>query len=189
MHNLFIQFQHLLSLIQGNQAVLLTGIVIMWGVHILNVLLGYRLNYLGIYPRHVFGLPGIIFSLFLHGDFNHLFFNTIPLYVLANFILLGGRTLFFQVTAVVILVTGSLVWLFSRKGLHIGASGLIMGYWGYLIMNAYEHPSVLSVFLVIITVYYFGGLASALLPSSDKDVSWEGHIFGFISGLVAHYFF
>jgi len=61
MHNVFFQFQHLLSLIQGNQAFLLTAIGIMWGVHIFNVLLRYRLNYLGIYPRHVFGLPGIIF--------------------------------------------------------------------------------------------------------------------------------
>jgi membrane associated rhomboid family serine protease len=189
MKDLFLQFQHLISLIQGNQAFLLSAIGILWGIHLLNFILGYRLNCLGIYPRHLRGLAGIIFSPFLHGDFNHLFFNTIPLYVLANFILLGGVLLLYQVTAVVVLVSGVLIWLFSRRGLHIGASGLIMGYWGYLIMNAYAHPSIMTVFLVLVTLYYFGGLASALLPTSEQEVSWEGHIFGFISGLVANYFF
>lgn len=181
--------QQLILLVQQNQLLVLGGIALMWLLQLLNFLLGYRLNVLGIYPRTVHGLIGIPVSPWLHGHFNHLFFNTIPLYVLANFVLLNGVDIFYKVTVVVVTVSGSLLWLFGRKGVHVGASGLIMGYWGYLITNAFYHASVITVLLVVVSLYYFGGLVSSLIPSSEAEVSWEGHIFGFLSGLVANYFY
>ncbi len=158
----------------------------LWAITIVNALLSYRLNVLGIWPRHPFGLVGIVFSPFLHGDFNHLMFNTLPLFVLVNFILLQGQHTFFCVSIAIILLSGLLVWLFARPGIHIGASGLVMGYWGYLLIHAYYQPSILAIVLAVVCIYYFGSLVINLFPSKAQ-VSWEGHVFGFIAGIAANY--
>lgn len=155
-------------------------------IQILNWILGYRLNILGIYPRKFFGLFGIVFSPFLHGSFNHLFFNSIPLIVLLSFVLLQGWTTLLLVSATIILLSGFATWLVGRQGFHVGASALIMGYWSYLLVNAYRHPTLLSIVLAIVCLYYFGGLLFNLFPQAEKS-SWEGHIFGFLAGLAAAY--
>lgn len=186
MNTLLTQLNFLLTTILAHLSVSLFLMAILWGVHILNAILGYRLNYLGIYPRNIFGIPGILFSPLLHGSFNHLFFNSLPLFILMNFILLGGIQLLIWVTLIVTVVSGILTWLFGRKAIHVGASGLIMGYWSYLLINAYHNPTLLSLVLGIVCIYYLGGLFFHIFPSEDS-VSWEGHIFGLIAGVVAFY--
>lgn len=169
----------------------LLGVV--WGISILNFLVKNRLNILGIYPRRVFGLIGIPFSPFLHGNFNHLFFNSIPLFLLANFVLLSGKETFFLVSAWIILISGLLTWLFARPGFHIGASSLIMGYWSYVLTMAVFEKSAGALVVGAITLYYLGGLFFSLFPREVK-VSWEGHLFGVIAGIATvfivqgHYF-
>lgn len=158
-------------------------LLLLWGVYGLNRLLGDRLLYLGILPRHLLGLPGIIFSPLLHADFNHLFFNCIPLIVLANFILLQGIPFFLHVTALIIVISGLLTWCFAVHGLHVGASGVITGYWGYLVANAYHQSTITTVILAMVCVFYFAGILFSIFPG-DKNVSWQGHLFGLIAGLV-----
>lgn len=82
------------------------------------------------------------------------------------------------------LVSGGILWLIGRRAIHVGASGLIMGYWGYLLVYAYQHPSILSYVLAIICIYYFGGLLLSIFPKEDS-VSWEGHLFGLFAGILA----
>ena len=156
----------------------------LWAFNFLNYLLGYRLNYLGILPRNPFGLIGIPFAPFLHGDFNHLLLNTFPLFFLTNFVLLSGYQVFYQVTAIVVVLSGVGIWLFGRRAIHLGASSLVMGYWSYLMVNAYSQPSIITIALGLISVYYFGGLFMMLVPG-EKGVSWEGHVFGFLAGVAA----
>src|SRR5260221_386805 len=132
------QLDFYLSLIKANIPFTLTMILGLWVIHFINIILGYRLNILGIYPRHVLGLIGIPCFSFLHGSFNHLFFNSIPLFVLINLVLVEGIQKFFCVSETIILLGGMAVWLFGRRALHIGASCLIMGYWGYLLSHAYQ---------------------------------------------------
>lgn len=178
--------QSALELIKKNIPMALLILAIFWVIFLINMLLGKRLNYLGIYPRHVAGLIGIFFSPFLHANFNHLFFNSVPLFVLTVFMLLYGLKNFIIFSLVIIFFSGILIWLFARKAIHIGASALIMGYWGFLIVDAYYHPSILSIPVIIVCVYYFGGLILSLFPSSEK-VSWEGHLFGLIAGILTSY--
>ena len=180
--------QTLVETIRNNFTLLLSIIAGLWILQLFNKLLGYRLNYLGIIPRRRRGLFGIFFSPLLHGNANHLFFNTLPLLVLACFVLVGGQLLFWKVTITIILLSGILIWLFGRRAIHIGASSVIMGYWGYLLINAYHQPSLMAVVLAIICIYYFGGLVFGLFPSEEK-VSWEGHLFGCIAGVAANYLF
>lgn len=162
-------------------ALLFVGIF--WAVFFLNLLIGYRLNLLGIYPRRWFGMPGIIISPFLHANFTHLFFNSIPLLVLSDFVLSVQAVHFAAITSVIICGSGILLWLFGRRGIHIGASALVMGYLGYLLAHAYQQPSVSSILLALVCVYYFGSLLLGLFPSEEK-ISWEGHLFGFLIGLA-----
>src|SRR5690606_2972312 len=96
----------------------------------------YRLNIFGIYPRKIPGIIGIVFSPFLHGSAQHLFFNSIPLVVLAALILVKGHLYFYEVTIWIAVFSGVLTWLFGRSAFHIGASSVIMGYWGFLLFEA-----------------------------------------------------
>ena len=178
----------LTAAMQQNMWFALKLVGFLWLIHIINSLTQYQLNNLGIRPRTIKGLPGIIFTPFLHGDFNHLFFNTIPLFVLADMILPEGRIVFYHVTGSIILLSGLLIWLFGRKGIHIGASALIMGYFGYLLTKAYFQLTATTVFLAGFCLYYFGGLLLSLFPGAQKNVSWDGHIFGFVSGVFVSYY-
>lgn len=157
-----------------------------WLVFIINKLLGNRLLYLGIIPRHLIGLPGIFFAPLLHGNFNHLFFNSIPLLVLSNFILINGLNYFLIVTLLITVMSGLLIWSFAKPGIHIGASALITGYWGLLAMNLIHQTSLTSIILGLISVYYFAGIFYGIFPS-EKGVSWEGHLFGLIAGVLTGY--
>lgn len=160
-------------------------LVIIWGVFFATKLCPLFL-FLGIRPRHISGLPGILFAPFLHVDFNHIFFNSIPLIVLSDFVLMNGLPVFLIVTALIILFSGFLIWCFAKPGLHIGASAVITGYWGFLVMNVYQQGTFMAIFLGIICCYYFAGIFLGIFPRA-RGVSWEGHLFGLIAGMTTSY--
>lgn len=184
--NLSTQLLNTIIFIKLNLNLALLIVSCLWVIQFINASTHYQLNYLGLYPRYIIGLRGIIFSPFLHGSFSHLFFNSIPLVFLIDFMLLYGVNQFIYVSSIILLLSGFATWLFGRKALHIGASHLVMGYWGYLLINAYQHPSVITIMLAILCIYYFGGLLLSLFPVEAKT-SWEGHIFGFLAGIAATY--
>lgn len=152
-------------------------------IHCVNVALGRRLNLLGIYPRRLHGIPGIICSPLLHGDFNHLFYNCVPLFFLVTFLLYYGLSYFISITLFITVVSGAAVWLLGRPGIHIGASSVIMGYFSILLVYAYQHPGMVTILVALLTLYYLSGLFFNLLPGG-KGVSWEGHLFGFTAGIA-----
>lgn len=160
----------------------------LWGFNILNWSLGSPFNVLGILPRTPRGLLGIIFAPLLHANFTHLFFNSFPLFALGLFILSQGLSLFLWVSALIILMAGFAVWLVGRWGNHIGASSLIAGYFGYLLGSAYQHPTLTSLFLGGVSIYYFGGIFFSLFPTEER-ISWEGHLMGFLAGLATVYIY
>ena len=161
-------------------------IAVPWFFYALNLLLNKRLLWLGIIPRRLYGLAGVICTPLLHANFNHLFFNTIPLLVLSNFILINGLTYFLWATLIITVFSGLLIWCFAKPGLHIGASGLITGYWGLLVSDIYQEGSLTAIILGIISLYYFAGIFLGIFPGK-KGVSWEGHLFGLIAGLAASF--
>jgi membrane associated rhomboid family serine protease len=185
--NLALSFQTIVAAFQQNFLLSLEWVGVLWVIQFINASLGYRLNYLGTYPRSIHGLIGIFFTPFLHADFNHLFFNSIPLVVLTNLMMLHGLANFYCATVIIIVLGGIALWLFGSKNIHIGASGLIMGYFGYLLSDAYTHLNAQSIIVAGIALYYFSGLIFSLFPSSTKNISWTGHLFGFLAGLVALY--
>lgn len=156
----------------------------LWGFNIIHWLLGSPLNILGIYPRHIFGLLGIVFSPILHKNFSHLFFNSIPLFALGLAILARGVPIFLKVTGMVVVLGGFGVWLFARRAMHIGASGLVSGYFGYILATAYFEPSFTAILLALVVAYYFGSIFLGIFPQEDK-ISWESHLFGFLGGVAS----
>ena len=121
------------------QAKIIGGfIVLIWGLELIDqVLLRHRLDRLGIVPRTQLGLRGILFAPLLHGTWNHLMANTLPFAVLGGLTLMQGVPEFTIVTAVVWVVSGLGVWLFAASHtLHVGASGIILGYFGFLLSRS-----------------------------------------------------
>lgn len=176
----------LVMLIQLNLHYVLITIGVLWIIQCINFMLHYRLNIFGILPRTLTGLPGVLLAPLLHGSFGHLLFNSLPLFLLMNLALLAGTSEFIIVTLLITTLSGLCVWLLGRKALHVGASGLIMGYAGYLITNAILQPSIITVLLIIFFFYYFGALFASLMPT--EGTSWESHLFGLLAGLVVSYF-
>ncbi|WP_133139050.1 rhomboid family intramembrane serine protease [Legionella genomosp. 1] len=176
----------IVSQTKANLNILLIILLVLWSVFFINILLGKRLFYLGIFPRKVIGLPGIFCAPFLHANFNHLFFNSIPLIVLSNFLLINGLEYFLMVTVAITIISGFLIWAFAKPGLHIGASAVITGYWSLLISNIAEQGGLTAIILGIISLYYFAGIFLGVFPGK-KGVSWEGHLFGLIAGIIVSF--
>ena len=160
-------------------------VLVLWGMFCIT-LIDKRILYLGIVPRRLYGLPGVLLAPVLHANFNHLFFNTIPLIVLSNFLLMNGIHYYLDVTLIITVLSGLMIWSFAKPGLHIGASALITGYWGLLVSNIYQQGTITSIILGIISIYYFAGILYGVFPG-NKGVSWQGHLFGLIAGLITGY--
>lgn len=101
-----------------------------------------------------------------------------------DLLLIYGIPTFTITTIVITLITGMLVWCFARPGMHIGASGVMMGYWTYLLANAIITKSSMSWLLGGLCLYYLGGLGMNLLPD-EPGTSWESHVFGALAGVAA----
>jgi membrane associated rhomboid family serine protease len=137
----------------------------------------------GIVPRHLGSLAGIIWSPFLHVSFRHLAANTLPLLVLGIILCGHSRREFVAVTVGGILIGGVLTWLFGRSASHIGASGLIFCYFGYLASLAWFRRTFGTLVLSVVCILAYGGMVRGILPTTTP-ISWESHFFGLITGVV-----
>jgi len=170
------------------QATILGGLVaIFWIVEIIDQIFfskGMGLDIYGIIPRNPMGLRGILFGPFLHGNFPHLIANTIPFLTLGWFIMLQETSDFLLVTVITAIVSGLGVWVFGSPGVHIGASGVIFGYLGFLLLRGYFERSFAAIFFSVVVAFFYGSLIAGVLPG-QVGISWEGHLFGFIGGVLA----
>jgi len=158
----------------------------MWAIEIIDIGLGGSLDSNGIMPRQVDGLDGIVWSPFLHSGFPHLISNTIPFAVLSGLVLLRGPRRWLQASAIIIAVGGLLVWALAigSNENHIGASGWVFGLFGFLVATAFFERRPLSIGIALITLFLYGGtILFGFLPT--PGISWEGHLFGFIAGIIA----
>ena len=159
-----------------------------WLVFVINNLIwNGHLSQYGIVPRHLSSLPGIIWSPFLHASFQHLAANTLPLLILGAIICARSGGEFALITAGGILLGGGLTWLIGRNACHIGASGLIFCYFGYLASLAYFNRNIATLLLSLVCIAGYGGMLRGVLPTSAA-VSWEGHLAGLAAGIVIAWF-
>ncbi|MFG1625728.1 rhomboid family intramembrane serine protease [Kribbella sp. NPDC049227] len=165
----------------------LLGVLVglMWLSEIIDAATNGALDQYGIIARDPQGLVGIITAPFLHLGFGHLISNTLPLVTLGLLIAVGGAARLFAVTAIVTVIGGFGTWLISPPNtITIGASGLVFGYAAYLIMRGLFNRRISQVLLGVVVVLVWGSaLLGGLLP--QDGISWQGHLFGAIAGVLA----
>ncbi len=171
--------------------ILMSCVVLAWGLELFDLLIlkgGYNfrggLDQFGIIPRHLIGLRGILFAPFLHSGLGHLIGNTVPFLVLGWLVMLRETRDFFVVSILSALVSGLGTWLFGATGIHLGASGVIFGYLGYLLARGYFERSVTAIAMSLFVGTLYGSLIWGLSPL-QQGVSWEGHLFGFLGGILS----
>jgi membrane associated rhomboid family serine protease len=156
----------------------------MWAVRVIDTFRATSIAGYGIIPRTPGHLAGILVAPFIHADWTHLLANTLPLLVLGGLILASGVGEFVYVTLVSMLCAGAGTWLFGSTANHIGASGIVFGYIGYLLVRPAYDRRLWSLVVTLIVVGIYGTtLLLAITPQAG--ISWSGHAFGFVGGLVA----
>lgn len=168
--------------LKSQAKVLGVAIAAMWIVFFATWVSRGALLSLGIIPRNILGLRGIFFAPFLHGSFAHLLANTIPFAILGWLVMLRDARHFTYVTLVAMITSGAMAWLLGAPGsVHVGASGVIFGYLGFLIFSGWYARSLGSIGLSILAVVFWGGLIFGVLPG-HAGISWQAHLGGFIGG-------
>lgn len=142
----------------------------------------------GIYPRTFSGMKGIVFSPFLHGNLQHLYNNSIPIFLLIMALRYFYREQSLQVLVLGILISGFGTWLIGRESMHIGASGLIYVLVSFMFFKGIQTGYYRLVALSLTIVVLYGGMVWYLFPSAEENISWEGHLAGFITGFLLSYF-
>jgi membrane associated rhomboid family serine protease len=170
--------------VQG-MIVVLALAAVMWVVEGIDQVAGGRLDGNGIEPREVDGLDGVVWAPFLHADWQHLIGNTIPFLLLGFAIALSGVARVILVTVIVAVVGGLGTWLLAPANtVHIGASGIVFGYAAYLVARGVFSRSPWQLLLGAVVVVVWGAtLLQGLVP--EDGISWQGHLFGAIGGVVA----
>lgn len=164
-------------------------VVLLWGIKIIQYLYGLNLVVFGILPRNFYGLIGIATAPLIHGSFQHLFSNSLPLLILGIMTFYFYRKIAFEIFFWVYILTGVWVWTSaSDNGFHIGASGIIYGFASFLVFSGVFRKERKSLLLSLIVILVYGGLIWGILPTSN-DYSWESHFFGALSGGFAAFFY
>jgi membrane associated rhomboid family serine protease len=175
----------LLSGALGSAIVMLTLVAAMWAIEVLDYVGDGAFDQYGIIAQEPDGLPGILFAPFLHAGFAHLMANSLPLLILGFLAAIRGLGKFFGASLIIILVSGVGVWLASPPDtLTIGASGLVFGYFGYVVSRGLFDRRALDIVLGVIVAVLYYSILWGVLPT-QAGVSWQGHLFGLIGGIIA----
>ena len=157
---------------------------VLWAVYLLTLVLGpVLLPLLGILPRNVEGLDGVVFAPLLHAGAGHLLGNTLPLIVFSFLTLLEGVRPFLAVLGISWLASGIGVWLFG-SGLTVGVSGVVFGLFAYLMVRGFYNRNVPQILLSAVLFLVYGSILWGLFPTA-LGVSWQAHLFGAAGGVLA----
>lgn len=164
------------------------GLGAMWALELVDTfILHGALDAFGIAPGKVSGLIGVVTAPFLHGGLTHLIANTVPLALFSWLIMLRDNREWGLVTGVSMLTAGLGTWLVGGANtVHIGASGLVFGYFGYLLTIGIFQRKLGSILMSLFIFIFYGGLIFGMLPFAVSwNISWEGHLFGFLGGVMS----
>lgn len=166
-------------------ALLARALGLLWSLEVVDVLF-FRggLDSLGVRPRTVPGLGGVLLAPFLHGSFGHLLANSVPFAVLGMLVMARKRMDFWVVSVGTALTAGLGTWLVGAPGtVHVGASGVVFGYLGFLMGRGVHERSLSTLLLSLTVTFFFGGMLWGVLPTVGPGISWEGHLFGWLGGV------
>jgi membrane associated rhomboid family serine protease len=159
-------------------------LLIMYLVQLANEFTGGALRAFGIHPRDPFSLLFIFTAPFIHGNWLHLANNSVGFLIFSILCLVRGKRFYSQASLLIVVVSGLLLWLFGRTAVHIGASGWIFGLWSLTITLAWFEKSVVNLLISLLVILLYGGMILGILPN-QPGVSFEGHAFGALAGVLA----
>jgi len=162
-------------------------LVLIWLIRGADAIFDLSLNEFGLYPLQAKGLIGIITSPLLHADFSHLFANSIPIFILGGLLFYFYKDIAWLIFFLVYIITGLWVWTFARGGAaHIGASGIIYGLASFLFFSGIIRRETSLMVITLLVTFVYGGLIWGVFPHffPKRNISWESHLMGMLSGLV-----
>lgn len=163
-------------------------VFLLWIIKIIELVLDVSFVEYGLYPLKTENLYGIITSPLIHSDPAHLLANTIPIIILGTGIFYFYRSISFKVVILIYLISGLWLWFGGRPAYHIGASGLIYGFASFLFLSGIIRKYVPLMAISLLIAFLYGGLIWGIMPI-DTKISWEGHLYGGIAGLVVALFY
>lgn len=162
----------------------LFAVVIIWGVYWADWTYYLELYRYGVYPRTLSGLRGVLFSPFIHGGVKHLYNNSAALFVLLTLLQYFYKKQVWAVIGLGILLSGIGTWLIARESFHIGASGLVYVLVSFIFFKGVQTRYYRLMALSLVIVVLYGGTVWYMFPEIEEGISWEGHLSGFITGLI-----
>jgi len=159
-------------------------LVFIWLIQIVQYLFSFSLIKYGLLPQTAKGLIGIFTAPLIHSGFNHIFSNSIPLLFLGTGIFYFYKDAAYKVFVMVYLIPGIFVWFLGRESYHIGSSGIVYGFVTFLFFSGLIRRDNRSIALALIVTFLYGGLIWGVLPL-DREISWEYHLFGALTGIYA----
>jgi len=163
-------------------------VALLWFIKLTEIGFGLNFTRFGLYPRAYEGLIGIIASPLIHGSFNHLLSNSIPLLVLGSITYYFYRPLAFTVFFWVYLMSGLWVWAAGREAYHIGASGLVYGFVTFLFFSGIFRRSKQLLVLSLLVTFLYGSLIWGIFPIYP-EISWESHLLGSLAGIITAWYY
>ncbi len=157
-------------------------VLLIWTVFWLEIRFGLDFTSWGVKPRSLSGLKGIIVSPFIHANVRHLWHNSIPLLVLTMALCYFYKSIKWKVLLSIVLLSGLGTWVIGRPSYHIGISGVIYGLVAFLFLKGIVARHFRLIALSLLVVFLYGSLIWGTLPLKD-EISWEGHLSGFLSGI------
>ena len=163
---------------------MLLALATMWAIEIVDtVALDDRLQRNGLHPRERDGIDGILWAPFLHADFGHVASNSVPFLALGGLVAVRGMRYWAWITVAVVVVGGGLTWLLGGAGNHVGASGVVFGYFGAILGAAVFERRIRALAAALLALGFYSSLLAGIVP--QDAISWEGHLFGLVAGVLA----
>ena len=163
-------------------------LIIIWSVKIFEIVFDYDFTEYGVLPRKFNGLTGILFSPLIHSDVNHLLSNSLPVIILCLLIFNFYSQIAKKILIYLYFISGLWLWCIGRESFHIGASGLIYAMASFLFFSGILRKNSQLSAVALLVIFIYGGLFWGLFPI-HKNVSWEGHLTGFIAGILVSFIF
>jgi len=163
-------------------------IILLWLIRIIETFNGLDLYWLGVYPRKLTGLLGIISGPLVHGNYNHLINNSVPLFLMLTAVFYFYYKVAWQVFFLSYFITGTLVWAVARPSYHIGASGLIYSFGAFLFFSGIFRSNTNLLAISLLVTFLYGSMVWGIFPYRS-DMSWESHAAGMFTGICLSYIY
>jgi len=166
-------------------------VFLLWVIKLGEILTHIDLGFLGVFPRKIEGTIGIVTSPLIHSDLQHLFANSIPLFVLGSTLIYFYKEIAFRTFFLIYLLTGIAVWMGAREAYHIGASGVVYGLASFLFFSGIFRRDIRLLAITMLVTFLYGSMVWGIFPDffPERNISWESHLWGLIIGLVLAFYY